>query len=104
MQNWLERVYRKVSAEGVDPREDAEPRGALSIPLNWLRYVGRRHSRVMSPDERDYFRDRAAEEMTLAREARHPDAVRSHSMLAAYYLDLVQCASRGPEELVPSRS
>ena len=87
---WLASAYRLVLRAG-EKREDEEN----AIPLNWLRYVGRRRSRLMTEAERDYFQGRAEAELALAGEAAHPAAARSHRMLAAYYLDLVTCASSG---------
>jgi hypothetical protein len=43
----------------------------------------------MPEDDKIYFQDRAEAEIALAQHAEHPDAVRSHYLLAAYYLDLV---------------
>ena len=43
----------------------------------------------MIDDDKAYFQVRAEEEIELAQAADHPDAVRSHYLLAAYYLDLV---------------
>jgi hypothetical protein len=98
MQNWLEQAYR-LALRPSDAREDQDD----TVPLNWLRYVGRRRSRSLSADERRYFEDRAEAELALAGTARHPDAARSHRMLAAYYLDLITCAS-GWEEPAPARA
>jgi hypothetical protein len=61
--------------------------------LNWNRFLGRRRSGTLSEDDRTYFRERAETEIRLAEEAGHPDAARSHSLLAGYYLDLVHCSA-----------
>jgi hypothetical protein len=38
-------------------------------------------------DDKDYFRLRAEDEIARAQQAVHPDAVRSHYLLAGFYLD-----------------
>jgi hypothetical protein len=43
----------------------------------------------MTEDDRNYFERRAEAEIALAQSAEHPGAVRSHYLLAGYYLDLV---------------
>jgi hypothetical protein len=43
----------------------------------------------MSDDEKSYFLERAEAEIALAQQAEHPDACRSHYLLAGYYLDIV---------------
>ena len=43
----------------------------------------------MSEDEKNYFQQRAEAEIALAQRAAHPDACRSHYLLAGYYLDIV---------------
>jgi hypothetical protein len=43
----------------------------------------------MSDEDRAYFQIRAEREIELAQVAAHEDAVRSHYLLAGYYLDLV---------------
>ena len=43
----------------------------------------------MSDDEKSYFQRRAEAEIALAQQAAHPDACRSHYLLAGYYLDIV---------------
>jgi hypothetical protein len=58
-------------------------------PLNWKRFLGRRRSERMSDDEKAYFQDRAEAEIELAQRAEHPGAVRSHYLLAGFYLDLI---------------
>ena len=44
----------------------------------------------MKDEDRVYYHRRAQREMELAREARHPNAVRAHAQLASYYADLVE--------------
>ena len=43
----------------------------------------------MKDEDLAYYRQRAARERELAREARHPNAARAHNLLAGYYADLV---------------
>ena len=43
----------------------------------------------MSTEEKAYYQERAEAEIALAQRAEHEGAVRSHYLLAAYYLDLV---------------
>lgn len=43
----------------------------------------------MKEEDLVYYRERAARERELAREARHPNAVRAHTLLAGYYADIV---------------
>ena len=43
----------------------------------------------MSDEERAYFQTRAEAEIAQAQAAEHPGAVRSHYLLAGYYLDRV---------------
>jgi hypothetical protein len=43
----------------------------------------------MADDEKDYYQQRAEAEIVLAQKAEHPDACRSHYLLAGYYLDIV---------------
>ena len=43
----------------------------------------------MTDDDRTYYQERAEREMELARQARHPEAARAHSVLAGHYLDMV---------------
>jgi predicted alpha/beta hydrolase family esterase len=62
-------------------------------PLNWRRFLGRRNRQAMAEQDRAYFYERAEAELALAQRASHPKAVRSHYLLAAYYLDLVHCAA-----------
>ena len=50
----------------------------------------------MADDEKDYYQQRAEAEIALAQRAEHPDACRSHYLLAGYYLDIVHNAA--PEE------
>lgn len=52
----------------------------------------------MPEDDKLYFQHRAEEEIVLAQNADHPDAVRSHYLLAAYYLDLVHNEPGGGAE------
>lgn len=54
---------------------------------------------MITDDDRDYFQARAEAEIELAQRAEHPDAVRSHYLLAGYYLDLVHCGAPLDEEL-----
>jgi hypothetical protein len=70
-------------------RRDLVGTGNGSPPLNWTRFLGRRRSQRMSEDERTYFQNRAEAEIELAQRAQHPGAVRSHYLLAGFYLDLV---------------
>jgi hypothetical protein len=44
----------------------------------------------MKEEDRAYYRDRAAREMELAREAHHPNAARAHALLARYYAEVVE--------------
>lgn len=46
-------------------------------------------STVMSQDEMDYYERRAEAELELAQRAKHPNVVKAHYHLAAYYLDRV---------------
>jgi predicted alpha/beta hydrolase family esterase len=66
-------------------------------PLNWRRFLGRRNRQAMAEQDKAYFNERAEAELLLAQRASHPKAVRSHYLLAAYYLDLVHCAA-APQE------
>jgi hypothetical protein len=50
----------------------------------------------MPEHDKAYFEGRAEEEIALAQCAEHPDAVRSHYLLAAYYLDLVHNGGESP--------
>jgi len=43
----------------------------------------------MSDNEKNYYQQRAEAEIALAQQAEHPDACRSHYLLAGYYLDIV---------------
>lgn len=54
---------------------------------------------MITDDDRAYFQTRAEAEIELAQHAEHPDAVRSHYLLAGYYLDLVHCDVPMDEEL-----
>lgn len=56
----------------------------------------------MSDDEKDYFQQRAEAEIALAQKAEHPDACRSHYLLAGYYLDIVhnEAPAEPPEPVV----
>lgn len=81
---WQERRFGSVNDEAP-------------VTLNWSRFLGRRRSDAMSDDEMSYFKDRATAEIALAERARHPDAARSHSLLAGYYLDLVHCGTPTPD-------
>jgi hypothetical protein len=42
----------------------------------------------MKEEDRFYYRQRAEQELALAREARHPNAARAHSLLARYCRDI----------------
>lgn len=74
--------------EGPLGRASDNPR-----PLNWRRFLGRRNRQAMAEQDKAYFNERAEAELLLAQHASHPKAVRSHYLLAAYYLDLVHCAA-----------
>lgn len=74
--------------EGELGRASDNPR-----PLNWRRFLGRRNRQPMAEQDKAYFNARAEAELLLAQRASHPQAVRSHYLLAAYYLDLVHCAA-----------
>ena len=50
----------------------------------------------MQDEDLLYYRQRAQREMALASEARHPNAVRAHSLLARYYADMVEKGVAGP--------
>jgi predicted alpha/beta hydrolase family esterase len=65
-------------------------------PLNWRRFLGRPNRQSMAEQDKAYFNERAEAELLLAQRASHPKAVRSHYLLAAYYLDLVHCAAAPP--------
>jgi predicted alpha/beta hydrolase family esterase len=78
--------------EGPLGRASDNPR-----PLNWRRFLGRRNRQAMAEQDKAYFNERAEAELLLAQHASHPKAVRSHYLLAAYYLDLVHCAA-APQE------
>lgn len=54
---------------------------------------------MATDDEKTYFQDRAEAEIELAQKADHPGAVRSHYLLAGYYLDLVHSDGIVREEL-----
>jgi hypothetical protein len=69
---------------------------ASAPPLNWQRFLGRRRSAVMTEDEKAYFQDRAEAEILLAQRADHPEVVRTHYLLAGYYLDLVHSGEGEP--------
>ena len=57
----------------------------------------------MSDDEKNYFQQRAEAEIALAQQAEHPDACRSHYLLAGYYLDIVHNEeASGPAGAVPT--
>jgi hypothetical protein len=43
----------------------------------------------MPTEDKAYFQGRAEEEIEMAQSAGHPDAARSHYILAAHYLDMV---------------
>lgn len=73
----------------MDPRAALEAERKAPSPLNWERFLGRRGSKAMSDEDRAYFQQRAEAEIALAQKAEHPDAARSHYLLAGYYLDLV---------------
>jgi hypothetical protein len=54
---------------------------------------------IRSGEDLRYFQERAEQELRRAELAQHPDAARSHSLLAGYYLDLVYSCSLGPPDL-----
>ena len=43
----------------------------------------------MSDDDKAYYQERAETEIEMAQRAEHEQVVRSHYLLAGYYLDLV---------------
>jgi hypothetical protein len=57
-------------------------------------------------NDRDYYRDRAEDEIEAAHSAGHPVAARAHYTLAAHYLDLAynpETAGLAPSNVVPSK-
>ncbi|HEX4737724.1 MAG TPA: hypothetical protein VH331_09190 [Allosphingosinicella sp.] len=44
----------------------------------------------MKTEDLAYYRQRAERERELAREARHPNAARAHTLLADYYVEMVE--------------
>lgn len=73
-------------------------------PLNWERFLGRRKSKPMSDEDKAYFQQRAEAEIALAQKAEHPEAARSHYLLAGYYLDLVHSDAIASEHVRPIES
>jgi len=53
---------------------------AAAFPVGW----------GMNDEDLTYYRQRVARETELAREARHPNAVRAHTLLAGYYAEMVR--------------
>jgi hypothetical protein len=54
----------------------------------------------MRPEDVRYYTARAEQQMDLAQQASHPEAVRAHFMLASRYLDLVYDSPFAPEKEV----
>lgn len=57
----------------------------------------------MTEDDRSYFERRAEAEIALAQRAEHPQAVRSHYLLAGYYLDLVHSEAPAAEPILRAK-
>jgi hypothetical protein len=51
---------------------------------------------AVSDDDRTYYQERAEAEIELAQAADHEGAVRSHYLLAGYYLDRVHSDEQAP--------
>ena len=54
----------------------------------------------MSDDEKAYFQQRAEAEIALAQRSEHPDVVRSHYLLAGYYLDRIHYPGAEPQAAI----
>lgn len=52
-------------------------------------------------DEREYLRRRAEQELKAAQEAEHPEAARSHSIVAGQYLDRAKSEARAADDGEP---
>jgi hypothetical protein len=57
----------------------------------------------MKDEDLAYYRQRAARERKLAREAHHPNAARAHTQLAGYYAEMVEKEVARPFRAPPPR-
>jgi hypothetical protein len=86
----------------VKGRHPAPP--GTPSPVRWERLLARRTSKPMSDDDKAYFQQRAEAEIALAQKAEHPEAARSHYLLAGHYLDLVHSGAVASEHVRPMAS
>ena len=93
-----------INANVKDRRQAMDSERKAPSALNWERFLGRRKSKPMSDEDRAYFQQRAEAEIALAQKANHPEAARSHYLLAGYYLDLVHSDAVASEHVRPIES